>query len=255
MSISKKPKNGIREGFARTLSQSCVYPIERRKTLLQVYGCVPKNLQSHNLIRGCATSCITAGIVFFSYFSIYNRFNGSPFAGSIAAFVTSFIKLPIGNSMRIMQTGKSPSIFHAARKLCEKDGLSGLYKGYGVCLIEDAIDMDLRMRLYNLFTYHTESSHKSSLAHFNSIGFGALSGVISCGVTTPFDTIRAHMCFETATNSHCNSSLNITRNLWKNHGLKGFYRGMPLRMSSNALKSGLFFWFLDILQYNSKEHI
>ena len=249
---------GINEGIARALSQGCVYPIETRKTLMQVYGTVPKlkipvTFTFDKWINGLATSCITAGIVFCSYFSVYNHFKPSPFAGSIAAFLTSFIKLPFGNSMRLMQCGTSNNIFQASHKLCKNEGFKGLYNGYSLCVIEDAIDMDLRVRLYNLFQNNNNSKNNSNLSTkpllnpLTCIGYGALAGSISCGLTTPFDTIRARMCFNTAMKTNT-SAINIGRMILLNEGLYGFYKGAPLRVASNALKSGLFFWFLNILE-------
>lgn len=260
---------GINEGIARALSQGCVYPIETRKTLMQVYGTIPKlkipyTITVDKWINGLATSCITAGIVFCSYFTVYNRFKPSPFAGSIAAFLTSFIKLPFGNSMRLMQCGTSNNIFQASHKLCKNEGFKGLYNGYTLCVIEDAIDMDLRVRLYNLFQNNhnklnikaknnSNQSTASLLNPLTCIGYGALAGSISCGLTTPFDTIRARMCFNTAMKTNT-SAINIGRMILLNEGIYGFYKGAPLRVTSNALKSGLFFWFLNMLENKSLMH-
>jgi hypothetical protein len=246
---------GMNEGIARAISQACVYPIETRKTLMQVYGNIPRlkipyKITLRRWVSGLSTSCITAGIVFSTYFSVYNNFKPSPFAGSIAAFVTSFIKLPIGNSMRLMQCGTSNNIIHASQKLCKNEGMRGLYNGYGLCLIEDAIDMDLRVRLYNsLQNIHSNSNSKNKKIphHLSCIGYGALSGAISCGLTTPFDTIRARMCFNTAMKTET-GAIYIGKLILLNEGINGFYKGAFLRVTSNAVKSGLFFWFLNILE-------
>ena len=247
---------GLKEGVARALSQACVYPIETRKTLLQIHGSIPKftkQLVLRNLCTGLSTSCITAGFIFSVYFSIYNRLIPSPFAGSIAAFTTSFIKLPIGNSMRVMQSGSSRNIIQAGRQLCKNEGILGLYKGYGLCVIEDAIDMDLRMRLYN--GLRTLSNNKVTLGndHLLSIGFGAISGAVACGITTPFDTVRAKMCFETAAHVEKSNALHITKSILKKNGIRGFYKGGPLRILSNTVKSSLFFWFFHIIENSTNK--
>lgn len=258
--ITRIPTNikitGINEGFARALSQACVYPIETRKTLMQVYGSVPKITNTYKFainkwINGLTTSCITAGIVFCTYFSIYNKIKPSPFAGSIAAFITSFLKLPIGNSMRLMQCGTSSNIFTAGNKLCKNEGFKGLYNGYSLCVIEDAIDMDLRIRLYNnlqkLHNKYILKNNELSLNPLTCIGYGALAGAISCGITTPFDTLRARMCFNTAMKTEA-SAIYLAKIILLNEGFNGFYKGAPLRVTSNAVKSGLFFWFVNILE-------
>ena len=269
--IQKKSVGGINEGIARALSQACVYPIETRKTLTQVYGVAHQQLRLRipitTWINGLSTSCITAGIVFCTYFSIYNNLTPSPFATSAASFMTSFIKLPFGNSMRLMQCGTSKNIIHAGSRLCEKEGVRGLYNGYGLCLVEDAIDMDIRLRLYNgmINIYHnkkTKTINKSkkqsvpsqisspSPSPIISTIFGATAGAISCGITTPFDTVRAKMCFNTAKNCTVldRNAIHIGKMILLQEGLAGFWQGASLRLASNAVKSGLFFCFLNILE-------
>lgn len=251
LTIQKKSVGGIKEGVARALSQACVYPIETRKTLIQVYGIAHRQLHIRipiaTWINGLTTSCITAGIVFCTYFTIFNNMYHSPFASSTAAFITSFIKLPFGNSMRLMQCGTSSNIIHAGRQLCKKDGIRGLYNGYGLCLVEDAIDMDLRLRLYNSFQKKTATTSPTPI---KSSIYGAAAGAISCGITTPFDTIRAQMCFNTAKNCTAldRNAIHIGKMILLNEGLCGFWKGAQLRLASNAVKSGLFFCFLNILE-------
>ena len=243
-------KGGLHEGVARALSQACVYPIETRKTLLQVYGNVSHiRTPFTKWLSGLSTSCLTSGIVFCTYFTIYNNMVPSPFATSTAAFVTSFLKLPLGNSMRLMQCGTSNNIIHAGKKLCKKDGIGGLYSGYSLCLIEDAIDMDLRLRLYNTFI-SAHSKKKQPLSPVILTVYGATAGAISCAITTPFDTIRARMCFNIAKNCTAldRNAVHIGKMILFQEGLRGFWKGASLRLTSNAVKSGLFFCFLNILE-------
>jgi solute carrier family 25 iron transporter 28/37 len=266
--LAEKPikpikKGGVKEGFARALSQACVYPIETRKTLLQIGKTInikDQLLNNHNslqkIVSGMSTSCITAGIVFCIYFSIYNTFKPSIFAGSIASITTSIIKLPFGNSIRIMQCGSSSNIFNASKQLYKNNGFAGLYNGYGLCLVEDIIDMELRVRLYNgLQNIHSKVHNKiilnsdylqESVNPLTCIGYGSISGALSCGITTPFDTVRARMCFNTAKNAK-ESALAISKLILLNEGIRGFYTGAPLRITSNAVRSGLFFSFLNMM--------
>jgi hypothetical protein len=254
LTIKKKSVGGIKEGVARALSQACVYPIETRKTLIQVYGIAHNQLHLRipitTWINGLTTSCITAGIVFYTYFSIFNTMHHSPFASSTAAFITSFIKLPFGNSMRLMQCGTSHNIFHAGRQLCKKDGFRGLYSGYGLCLIEDAIDMDLRLRLYTNFHKKAGPTTIATPTPIQSSIYGAAAGAISCGITTPFDTVRARMCFNIAKKCTAldRNAIHIGKMIVLHEGLSGFWKGAQLRITSNALKSGLFFCILNILE-------
>lgn len=246
----QQKKNGLQEGLARAISQACVYSIESQKTVKQLHRSLPVFTQKqlvHRWLSGTTTSCLTAGIVFSIYFSIYNNLEKYPFAGCVSSFVTSFIKLPIGNSMRIMHSGASNNILAAGKKLYKKNGIAGLYNGYGLCLIEDIIDIDLRVRLYKGMTEVTySSSSPSSQGNILSLAYGSIAGAISTGITNPFDTIRSHMCFHNASNMNVHP-LTITKKIFKQKGIGGFYTGADLRISSNAIKHGLFFLILNSL--------
>jgi len=242
--------NGMNEGIARAFSQACVYSLESKKTLLQIHGQIPsfsKKIVFHRWLTGITTSSITSGFVFSLYFTIYNNLSMYPFAGAVSSFITSFIKLPIGNSMRIMQSGASSNIIDSAKKLYLKNGFHGLYNGYGLCVIEDMIEIDLRIRLYKFMKY-LDQQYICSNNNLLSIGYGGLSGAITTGITIPFDTIRAHMCFNTlSSHNTITHPLSISKNLLMTKGIAGFYNGVSFRITSNAVKNALFFLILDIL--------
>jgi len=146
----------MNEGIARCLTQACLYGLESKKTCLQLYGnnIKKKSMQMNlkSLTSGAATSSISAGIIYFTYFTVYNNLKNNIFAGVISAFTTSIIKIPISNSMRILQSSHhKTNIINCFMKIKNKSGIAGLYTGYGVSLFEDIIEIDMRERLYNHF--------------------------------------------------------------------------------------------------------
>jgi len=226
----EKSKNGYREGISRCLSQTLVYGIERRKTQLQIFGYTNK-LSCASWTCGYLTSGCTAGIVYTTYFTIYNNLMNSQnsllatFATVIAGIITSFIKIPIGNSMRILQSGKVNNILSAGKILYKEKGFLNLYKGYRISLIEDIIEMDIRLRLYNYISNKLDKKDNILLQTM----IGSISGSFASGITTPFDTIRSRMIY--------NKPLSIM----------GLYNGVQYRTLSNAVKGATFFLFYEIL--------
>ena len=236
---------GVREGTAKCISQSLVYGIEARKTLYQINGFIPKlpaKVAAQRWTSGIATSCATAGLVFFTYFSVYNRLiihpRLFPFAGAVASFVTSFMKLPIGNSMRVMQSGRATNLISAGASLYKAQKMRGLYSGYAVCLVEDCIEMEARTRIYNALknVYPSKDKQCKVKGALN----GAVAGAVAASITTPFDTIRAHMCMNTKSMSAASVALKI--------GIPCLYRGVALRAASNAIKSAGFFAVYEMLE-------
>jgi hypothetical protein len=246
MLVSNKQSDGLKEGIARALSQAFTYGIDLQKTFLQVHG---KSLNITNFLqviqKGMIQSSLTSGIVYSSYFSVYNAMYPHPLASPIAALSSSVLKTPISNSMRVMQSNMNiDSFLHAGSKIHKKHGIGGLYSGYGISLAEDIIEMDLRIRFYEavsslLEPYIPPGPHRGLL-------IGALSGAAAAAATTPFDTLRAHLAVQ-ATKSTRVSALQTTHKLVKTSGPKALFRGYEYRALGTGIKMALFYMFMGIL--------
>jgi hypothetical protein len=242
--------HGIREGIAKGLSQGLVFGIESQKTLYQVHGFVP-NLPTKQVIHrwtsGLLSSCSLAGLVFFSYYSIYNRVIVSQFAsfaGPISSFVTSSFKIPASNGMRMLLCGKVSNVIDGCKYLYRSNKLRGVYSGYRVSLFEDIIEMDVRNRIYKRFS----SKNKNDIG-FNTI-VGTVAGSFASGITTPFDTLRLHMSLTPSVRN----PMEVCNSIIEKNGVFALYRGVRMRVASNAIKHVTFFLILEIMkQYYIRE--
>lgn len=245
-------KNGFKEGVARSISQACVYGMEAHKTLMQVHGHIPKmpwNVLVQRWTTGMLTSSMTSGIVFGTYFSVYNRLDGHIMAGTIASVATSVIKIPISNGMRLMQSGGARSLCSATRKIVRCHSWKGLYTGYPLSIMEDIIEFDLRARIYRALKtvpkpWWCEWEHANAISGF---AYGAISGAVASGVTTPFDTIRSHLAVNAGNLSKSHHAIDIARGIIQHAGVHGLYRGVAMRVMSNTVKSALFFTVFELL--------
>lgn len=253
----------MNEGLARALSQAVVYGMERHKVCQQItIAIATRHMKKTRIatIQGALTSSVLSGIVFASYFSIYNvlKCRYPLIASPVASCITSFIKIPIGNGMRILQAGKAVDFLHAVQQLHAK---RGLYSGYGIALVEDIIEFDLRNRIYDTVTSachnhknknkHTyESTIKRNTPTTSESIINICVGIASCSiaaaVTTPSDVIRLHMCMNQTRARHTASML-LSAN-----GLGVFYRGAGMRGATNATKSAAYFIFYELLMTISK---
>lgn len=240
--------HGIREGVAKCISQACVYSLEARKTLLQVHGRVPRmpmHLVFHRWMTGILTSSVTSGLVFGTYFTVYNNLDGTPVAGPLAALTTSAIKVPISNGMRLMQSGHARNLLRAGKKIVRAHTWKGLYGGYRISLLEDIIEFDLRARVYKMLCKIDPFPELGTAS--KGLVWGAVSGALTAGITTPFDTIKSHIARDTADPSLRVSTLRICKNIWQSRGASGFFRGVEYRLASNMVKSALFFTVYELL--------
>lgn len=243
-------KNGLREGISRGLSQALVFGFEAQKTLLQVHGHAVK-MPLANVMdmmgRGMLTSACTSGIVFGSYFTVYHSIGSSNlWAGPTAAFMTSFVKIPISNSMRLMQAGLAKNVVDAGKKIVRARRVRGLYNGYGASLAEDIIEFDLRTRLYTSLRAKFPTDKGDSGV---GMSIGAFVGMLAAWVTTPFDTVRAHMALDAAGLSKKRTVVSTAVDLYKCGGVPALYRGATIRAFSNAIKSALFYMFFESLTF------
>lgn len=249
MGTRSEESSGLREGIARSCSQACIFGLEARKTLLQVHGYIPK-LPSHIVLHrwtvGMLTSTITSGVVFGTYFSVYNRLQPEVYAGTVASLITSVIKIPISNGMRLMQSGNARNLLSASRKIVKRHSWRGLYTGYVTSLFEDIIEFDVRARLYRALKNQNgaRANEKSPLL---GLTYGALCGACASAITTPFDTIRSKLIVNASHEKLVANTFHIAHALFATHGLKGLYRGVGIRMLSNAVKSAIFFSIYEMI--------
>jgi hypothetical protein len=239
--VEKKP-DGLTEGLARAVTQACVYAIEARKTMVQVYThAAPMTFDPWRFLTGALTSASSAGLIFGMYFYIYNNLNGHPLASPIASTCVSIIKQPISNSIRLMQAGVAPNIFKASRRIFFAHGVGGLYNGYFVSLCEDMIEWDVRARLYDRM-HRIPHALPPEVA---GAAFGALSGILAAWITTPFDTIKTSMAMMAARNHSHQGFLQVTFSLFQKGGIPTFYRGANYRAISSGLKFALFYSIVE----------
>ena len=234
--IHHKPKLrtplGFKEGVSKALSNMLAYGVDSRKTLYQYHGHIPALSKSVLVTRwtsGITSASFCVGLIYYLYYTIYNRFLDTPYAGPLAAFAISMIKLPIYNSMKVMQSARVNTLYSGLKYL---SNTNSVYTGYGVSLVEDMVELDIKNRLYN--TYKKENT-------IYNICIGTCASAFAAAFTTPFDNIRLQMCM------HKNAKpLGVIKQLIAS---KNLYKGIRLRTVSNATKNISFFIIFELLKH------
>lgn len=266
--------DGVAEGVARAATQMVVFTLETHKTHFQLFGKAPsmsgKALVDH-IFRGLFASMISSGIVFGSYYKVYNHMVGMPgvvglLAGPVSTLATSFIKIPMGNSMRLLQAGLANNLVDGSRRIVRAQGIGGLYSGYSLSVMEDMIEWDLRARLYEtwkdapLWNMIFAAGDRASAVQ-KGLLLGALTGMIASGITTPFDTIRTNVTYAAVGGGGSGSGsvlvaprmLKIAGDIFAQGGIPGLFMGLRYRVASNAVKSGLFYAVMEVISASKRE--
>ena len=154
-------------------------------------------------------------------------------------------------------------ITDAFAKIAQKEGPIGFYSGLGPTLMvavpnfsiswvvygslkEYALEDEL---FYNLRKVDTETGEEK-LGFVLTLLCGAASGTLSTLVTFPFDTVRRRMQIQGQhfARDEQVSGLQMTRNLLRNDGFKGFYRGLTPEVMKVVPMVGTMFTVYEILK-------
>jgi hypothetical protein len=216
--VKKRTPLGFKEGFSKTLSYSFGYGIDSRKVLYQFHGYIPK-LDKNILIKrwttGLGSCALSVGFINYIYFAVYHRFIETPFAGVLAALATIFIKVPIYNSMKILQSARTDNLIDGMKFLAKT---KGLYTGIPLTLLEDTIELDIKNRLYNKFKQERNVAY--------NVMVGTFSSAFAAAVTIPFDNLRLRMLDNTLK--------------------QPLYKGVGFRVLSNITKNLSFFIIFEL---------
>lgn len=145
--------------------------------------------------------------------------------------------------MRVMQSGGARNILGASKKIIRRHGWQGLYAGYFLSLLEDIIEFDLRTRIYKALKMSTNGDKNAC----HGLVHGAFSGALVAGLTTPFDTIRSKLITQAQKPCSFGYSMQLAQMMYAQHGIRGLYRGVGMRVLSNAMKSAVFFSIFELL--------
>ena len=251
--------HGFAEGAARAASQMMIYCIETLKIHQQIYGRLPIMSPAQwadHIGRGMFSSVVSSGLVFGAYYSAYHRIAASSshllsaLAGPVSTVVTSVIKIPMGNSMRLLQAGIGQNIVDSGSRIVRLHGVRGLYGGYALSVAEDAIEWDTRERLYQALKGHAAFADLPPITV--GVVLGALTGMFAAGITTPFDTLRSQIAYRNSGAAGAGGAAQLGA-IMRDIGATGtmpaaLFRGARYRMLSCGVKSGLFYAILEAIR-------
>jgi hypothetical protein len=241
MSEEKGDAPGLAQGVARCLSMMATHPFERSKINLQVHG-----ISTGLCLRGIFQTSFTSGLVYTTYFGVYETLEGNAWAATLASIFTAFIKLPLHNSMRVFYImPQAKTILDCTKSIFEKNGVRGLYTGFRVNIIEDIIETNIRDNLYGRV--------KSKEGGWLNVALGALCGSLGAAVTTPFDTLKSNLVYNASTvHSQLPFHVAVQKVYLEKGGWVGLYRGVHVRAFSSAMRYSVFYLMLLLLEEVTK---
>ncbi|GKZ27554.1 hypothetical protein AbraIFM66951_005793 [Aspergillus brasiliensis] len=247
--------------FAKTRSQLGVTGATEVATSRSPFTIVRQTVRANgfqSVYKGCSTlvlgTAFKAGVRFLSFDSIKGLLSDSNgrlspvqgiLAGVVAGTVESVVAVTPTERIKtaLIDDARSHKRFkggmHALSTVVSETGVAGLYRGLVSTTLKQAATSAVRMGSYNFIKELIPSStHGAAGTHSSVITFslGAAAGVITVYATQPFDTIKTR-----AQAAQGVTTLEATRAILGDGGLRGFWRGSSMRLGRLILSGGVVF--------------
>lgn len=137
---------------------------------------------------------------------------------------------------RIAGTNKYQGLFNGISVIGRAEGFWGLYKGLGPTILKQGSNQAIRFLVYNdmvkFFKQHINETAAMMIA-------GGMAGAASVYANTPVDVVKTIMQGEKS--KDFNGPMDCARQIWKNEGIRGFYKGTVPRLSRVVIDVALTF--------------
>lgn len=132
-----------------------------------------------------------------------------------------------------------------AQHLVRNEGWRSLYKGVSPNLAGNAASWGLYFFGFRIVTDQLHHMHQLSKTTSDLVS-GVVTGTLVLAVTNPIWVVKTRQCLDMTSDRPNVSLLGSLRDLWKNEGLRGFYRGFG---------AGLFGTTHGALQFTSYQYM
>lgn len=167
-------------------------------------------------------------------------------ASTLAVTPSERVKIALIDDARSPGSKRFHSPIHAIRMLVAESGPSALYRGYVTTTLKQSGATGLRLGSYSILKEIDErySVQQSTLISFTN---GAIAGTITTYGTQPVDTIKTR-----AQSVRGARTLEATASIWRDYGMRGFWRGSTMRLGRNVFSGGILFttyeWTAGLLE-------
>lgn len=145
------------------------------------------------------------------------------------------------------KTSKTPryqNVSFASIRVVKDLGLSGLYAGFLPVALRQAANQAVRLGCYNQIktAIQTASNTPPSQPLSSGLTFivGAFAGIVTVYTTMPIDTVKTRMQSLEASTKYT-STLNCFTTIFKDEGLKAFWKGATPRLGRLFFSGGIVF--------------
>ncbi|KAL8172391.1 hypothetical protein V2J09_024195 [Rumex salicifolius] len=165
-------------------------------------------------------------------------------AGVVGGAASSIIRVPTEVVKQRMQTGQFACALDAVRLIVSKEGLRGLYAGYGSFLLRDLPFDAIQFCIYEQLRLGYKLAAKRELNDPENAIIGAFAGAITGAVTTPLDVIKTRLMIQ-GTSHRYKGIVDCVKTITQEEGSHVFLKGLGPRVLWIGLGGFIFFGVLE----------
>ncbi|KAG0605691.1 hypothetical protein M758_9G080500 [Ceratodon purpureus] len=243
---------------AGVVVEAALYPIDTIKTRLQAAHLGSSQSLFKGLYSGLAGNLLgvlPASAVFVGVYEPVKRKMLSVFpeqlsslahltAGICGATISSLIRVPTEVVKQRMQTGQFVSAQAAVRQIVAKEGIRGLYAGFGSFLLRDIPFDAFQFCIYEQLKIGYGKHVGRELNDPEAAFMGLIAGAITGAVTTPLDVIKTRLMIQ-GTNAQYKGIHDCVMKIVKEEGAGTLFQGLGPRILWIGLGGSIFFSALE----------
>jgi len=266
---NEKMKNIIGGSLAGTAEAIITWPFENLKTQMQFQGNHQTIIKTTiNIYKSGGLNSFYRGlspVLFFNIPKVISRFYGYDYAknylqtknitgntniilsGLFAGFVESTLITVPSETIKTKMI-KNPN--YSMKYIIKQEGFLGLYQGYVPTLLRQSLNQASRFLFYQHYKDYIIKKNKQ-FSPYHSLQGGVFAGIFSIIVSSPADVIKTQM-----QEGKKERIIPIIKNIYKNYGISGFWRGALARTLRVAPGQGVMFFiyegvsnFIDKIKY------
>ncbi|CAK0762369.1 hypothetical protein CVIRNUC_002950 [Coccomyxa viridis] len=257
-------------GTAGAFVEAVLYPLDTIKTRLQT-ATSQKSMKAmwksggnkalYKGLMGNLAGVLPASAIFMGVYEPIKQhvekrvpdnrqFLASLSGGLGAGLAASVVRVPTEVVKQRMQNGEFGSAAIAVRNILRREGVRGLFAGYGSFLLRDlpfdAIEFVAYEQLKSMYkaSLKAGSSGRTELRPAETSVIGALAGAVTGFATTPLDVVKTRLMTQGERGQY-KGVVDCARQIYREEGSAAFLRGWEPRVLWIAVGGCVFFTALE----------
>ncbi len=167
-------------------------------------------------------------------------------AGAGAGICEAVLAVTPMETIKTKLIEKNANFLTGVKMILRESGPKGLYQGLTATILKQSSNQGFRFMAFNKYKDVISKMHSEKLSAFESLIGGMIAGCFSTVCNNPFDVIKTQMQGMRA--SQYKNTVDCFRQLLRDEGVQGFYKGLIPRLGRVVPGQGIIFMSYDVIE-------